>query len=133
MADREGLERAEPLRDRQEREGSPGPLRRDQEGAEVDQSALLDDQIEDGRRLVERFAADGHPVWAAFWAKTAEEGIWFLFVATEFIDEEGPAAAYRAVSESARKLGELGIPLSAIKVVSPSNPIAKDVLAAMAR
>jgi len=40
----------------------------------VDQSTLVEDQIDDGRRFVERFAADGNPVQAAFWVKTAEEG-----------------------------------------------------------
>jgi hypothetical protein len=59
----------------------------------VDQSTLVEDQIDDGRRFVERFAADGHSVQAAFWVKTAEEGLWFLYVATDLVDREGPAAA----------------------------------------
>ena len=31
--------------------------------------------MEDGRRFVERYAADGNSVVAAFWAKTEEEGL----------------------------------------------------------
>jgi hypothetical protein len=99
----------------------------------VDQSTLVENQIADGRRFIERFAADGTPVQAAFWVKTAEEGLWFLYVATELIDRVGPAAAYRAVHTSLRKLGEAWVSSSEIKVVSPSNPIARDVLAIMAR
>ncbi|HUY89939.1 MAG TPA: hypothetical protein VMV10_14480 [Pirellulales bacterium] len=99
----------------------------------MDQSTLVDNQVDDGRRLVERFAADGNPVQAAFWVKTADEGLWFLYVATEIVDRGGPAAAYRAVYESLHKLKEPSVALSEIKLVSPSNPIAKDVLAIMAR
>jgi hypothetical protein len=99
----------------------------------VDQGTLVENQIDDGRRFVERFAVDGNPVQAAFWVKTAEEGLWFLYVATDLIDREGPAVAYRAVHASLRKLGESWVPSSAIKVISPSNPIAKDVLTVMTR
>jgi hypothetical protein len=99
----------------------------------VDQSTLVEDQIADGRRFVERFAADGNPVQAAFWVQTAEEGLWFLHVVSDIIDRLGPAAAYRAVHASLQKLGESSVFSSQIKVISPTNPIAKDVLAVMAR
>lgn len=99
----------------------------------MDQSTLVENQIDDGRRFVERFAADGNPVQAAFWVKTAEEGLWFLYVATDIVDRAGPAATYRAVHASLQKLGESWVSSSEIKVVSPSNPIARDVLAVMAR
>jgi hypothetical protein len=98
----------------------------------VDQGTLVEEMIVGGRRFVERFAADGNPVRAAFWIKTAEEGIWFLYVASEIIDRDGPAAAYRAVDASLRKLDKPEISSSAIKVISPSNPIAQDVLPVLA-
>ncbi len=99
----------------------------------MDQGTLVEEKIDDGRRFVERFAADGNPVQAAFWVKTAEEGIWFLYVATEIVDRDGPAAAYRAVHASLRKLGKSSVSSSEIKIISPNNPIAKDVLASMGR
>ena len=99
----------------------------------MDQSTLVEDRIDDGRRFVERFAADGNPVHAAFWVETAEERIWFLYVVTDLVDRVGPAIAYRAVNSSLQKLGELWLSSSEIKVVGPSNPVARDVLAIMAR
>ena len=99
----------------------------------MDQSTLVGDQIDDGRRFVERFAADGNPVQAALWVKTAEEGLWFLYVVTDLYDREGPSAAYRAVHASLEKLGECWVSSSEIKVISPSTPIAKEVLAVMSR
>jgi hypothetical protein len=94
---------------------------------------LVEDQIDDGRRFVERFAADGNPVRAAFWVKTAEEGLWFLYVVTDLVDSVGPAAAYRAVHASLQRLGQSWISSSEIKVISPNNPIARDVIAVMVR
>jgi len=99
----------------------------------VDQGSLVEEQIGDGRRFVERFAADGNPVSAAFWIKTAEEGIWFLYVATDMFDRHGPAAAYRAVHSSLQKLGKSSVSSSEIKVISANNPMARDVLALMTR
>ncbi len=99
----------------------------------MDQSALVEDRIDDGRRFIERFAANGQSVRAAFWVKTVEEGIWFLYVVTDLVDREGPTAAYRAVHSALQQLREPSVSSSEIKVISPNNPIAKDVLAAMAR
>jgi len=94
---------------------------------------LVEDRIDDGGRFVERFAADGNPVQAAFWVKTVEEGLCFLYVVTDILDGVGPAAAYRAVHASLQKLGESWVSSSQIKVISPNNPIAKDVLSILAR
>ncbi len=94
---------------------------------------MVEIPIDDGRRLVERFAADGNQVLAAFWAKSAEEEHWFLYVVAEIYAREGPAVAYRAVEESLRKLGTTAVSGSEIKLIGPNNPIAKDVLAIMAR
>ncbi|QJW98815.1 hypothetical protein [Frigoriglobus tundricola] len=98
----------------------------------MDQGTLVEQKIDAGRRFVERFAADGNPVRAAFWARTEEEGIWFLYVATDVVDSAGPAATYRAVHASLKKLGESWVSSSEIKVVSPTHPVAKGVLAIVA-
>lgn len=99
----------------------------------MDKSALVGDEISDGRRFIERFAADGNSVEAAFWVKTDEDELWFLYVVTDLVDLEGPAAAYRAINESLKNVGECWITSSEIKAIGPRNPTAKDVLAIMAR
>jgi hypothetical protein len=98
----------------------------------MDQSTLVGEKIDAGRRFIERFVADGNPVLAAFWAKL-EDSVWFLYVATELADTEGPAGSYRAVNASLAKGAESEIGGSEIKIVSPNKPIVKKVLAAMAR
>jgi hypothetical protein len=98
----------------------------------VDQGALVESKIGDGRRLVERFAADGNPVRAAFWARTVEDDLSFLYVVSDVYDRDGPTASYRAVHSAIQKLGKCSVRSSEIKVISPKNPMAKDVLAIMA-
>ena len=99
----------------------------------MDQVALVDKEIADGRRFIERFAADGNSVRAAFWVKTEEEGDWFLYVVTDIYDSDGPAAAYRSVHRSLASLQNSWISGSDIKVIGPKNPIARDAEAVMAR
>ena len=95
----------------------------------MEQSSLLDTDLYDGRRFVERFAADGNPVTTAFWAKTAEDGTWFLYVATELVERQGPIAAYRAVHAALDKIDYSSITSSNVKVINTLNPMVKDVLA----
>lgn len=99
----------------------------------MDQSTLVGNQVEDGRRFVERFAVDGNPVHAAFWVKNADDDLWFLYLATPIVDRDGQPAAYRNVRASLQKLNDTWITSSEIKVVGENNPIVKDVLAIMAR
>ena len=58
----------------------------------MDQVALVENQIDDGRRLLDQLAADGVVVRAACWVKPAEEDWWSLDLATPVIEEKGPAA-----------------------------------------
>jgi hypothetical protein len=99
----------------------------------VGQSTLVEEWIADGRRFVERFAADGNPVQVAFWGRTIEAGDWYLYVATDLYDRDGPLASYRAVQTSLSKLGDSAVSNSEIKVISPKNSIVREVLAAMSR
>lgn len=99
----------------------------------MDQSPLVSEQIDEGRRFIERFVAEGAPVRAAFWGKAVDEDTWFLYVATELRDREGPSAAYRAVRASLQRLETCALSGSEVKAISPNNPIAKDVISIMAR
>jgi hypothetical protein len=98
----------------------------------MDQSTLVEDQIDDGRRFVEQFVMDGNTVRIAFWVKT-DDGLWFLYVVADGLDSQGPAKIYRSVHESLRKVNDLSISSSEIKVVSPNNPVAKEILALASR
>jgi hypothetical protein len=91
-------------------------------------STLVAPQIDDGRRFVERFAADGNPIQAAFWLDGEDFSDWCLYIVTELVDTVGPTEAYRAVRESIEKLSNVGIRRSDIKVIGVGDRLSKDML-----
>jgi len=89
---------------------------------------LVENQISDGQTLLTRLAGAGFDVTAACWVKTSEEGRWFLYIVSKAVDERGPAAAYREAYGVLQSMDSPWISMSEVKLISPQNPIAQDVL-----
>src|SRR5713226_7505744 len=94
----------------------------------MDTDTLVENQIDDGRKLVAQLFRNNCDVTAACWVKTSEEGRWFLYIASTAVDEKGPTAAYREVYGVLRSMELQGISMFDVKLISPTNPIARDVL-----
>jgi hypothetical protein len=94
----------------------------------VDSDELVEFQIDAGQRLVVQLVRDGFEVKAAFWAKTAEEGIWFLYIATPLVEQRGSAEAYRLLQASLQRLEGIPLSLADVKVIGAENPVTRDVL-----
>lgn len=92
----------------------------------MDTVTLVEHQIEDGQRLLDRLADDGFVFRVACWVKPVEEGRWSLFIAAPAVDEIGASAAYRKVYAVLRSLGESWITDSDIKLISLKHPVAQD-------
>src|SRR5262245_47507467 len=76
-------------------------------GAFMDQSILVDEQINDGKRLFDRLAEEGVAVTAACWLKESESGWWHLYIATPLVGEDGgKKQAYRRMNEVIRQTPE---------------------------
>ena len=97
------------------------------------QTTLVDKQIDDGQTLASLLAESGFDVTAAFWLKTSEEGLWFLYIASRFIDDEGLAAGYRRLNAEMRAMPDLWVSPFEIKLIGARNPIAQDVLNVLGR
>jgi hypothetical protein len=94
----------------------------------MDQVALVTEQIQDGRRLVERLVQEGFCVTAACWLKTHDDGQWFLYIASPLVDED-PIKAYRRVHTLVRQMPHpFWVEPFDVKLVSPSSPVAKAAL-----
>jgi hypothetical protein len=94
----------------------------------MDTATLVDEQIVEGKSLVNQLKERHFPVSAAFWVLTSDEGLWFLFIASPVVDEEGLAAAYRRVNTELSRCGVRGILRTDIKVVGVGDPIAIDAM-----
>ena len=99
----------------------------------MDTNALVEFQIDAGQRLIVQLIRDGFRIETAFWAKTEEEGIWFLYIASPLVEEKGLAGSYRVLQSSHQRLQGIPLSLSDIKLIGKDNPITRDVLAFLAR
>jgi hypothetical protein len=96
----------------------------------VDTTTLVDELIEDGRKIVEQLPQDGFEVTAAFWLKAAEDGQWYFYIVSPVAESERLSDAYRRLHTLVRRMPQpLRIDPLEVKLIGPSNPIAKDVLA----
>lgn len=98
----------------------------------MDQSTLVAEVIEDGRKLVAALIAAGISVERAFWLQASEEDFWFLYIVTDLADQ-GPAVVYQRIYAIYRQLNLQWLDVSAIKAIRPSSQIAQDVGALVAR
>ena len=94
----------------------------------MDQTTLVGNQIGDGEKLVKELVRNRFDVTAAFWAKTSEEGSWFLYIVSKAVDELGLRKAYRLLNDIVGKTPDLGLSPLNVKLIGVSNPIAKDAL-----
>lgn len=99
----------------------------------MDQGTLVENQIDDGLKLVELLAAAKFDVTAAWWVRTSEDGRWTLYIASKVVDESGTGDPYREVHRGLTTMSDPWISMSEIKVIGSTDPITKDVLAIQAR
>jgi hypothetical protein len=96
------------------------------------QATLVDIQIKDGQRLIDRLTQEGVVVTAAAWVKESESGDWYLYLATPLVTEGGgKRSAYHRVNAVIRELLKEGFGMDpyAKKVIGPHDPIARDLVA----
>jgi hypothetical protein len=92
-------------------------------------SALVERDVELGRKLVAALALSRIPVTAAFWGRTEEPNKWGIFVVTPLVDSKGRSAAYREVIGALEKnIVFSDIPWMRIFVVSPRSPASKSIM-----
>ena len=91
----------------------------------MDQGPLVREQIAAGEKLIAEFSTY-KPVAAAFWAKESESGNWYLYLASELIDDSTKHADYGVVL---RLIGQqVWLDPFQVKVISASDPIGRSVL-----
>src|ERR1700723_820469 len=94
----------------------------------MDQIALVENQIDDGQRLLDKLMEADFVVRAACWVKPAEEDWWSLYIATPAVDEKGPSVGYGQVIPVLRSLEPVTIGASDIKLVGEKHPIVEDAI-----
>src|SRR5436305_1438053 len=102
----------------------------------MDQGTLVDIEIADGQRLIERLITEGIAVTAAGWIRESDSGLWFLYIATPLVGEDGATRpAYRRLLAVIRQMEKEGFSVDPfeVKLIGSDDPVAKDILAIHAR
>lgn len=93
----------------------------------MDESSLVSEEIDAGAEFVNLFDKQV-PVTAAFWAKPADAGQWYLYIASEQIDDEGIGRAYREVLRLAKQPLRSYLDPFQVKLISGKDPLAQAAL-----
>jgi hypothetical protein len=100
----------------------------------VDTTALVNDLIEDGRQIVEQLPQNGFEVMAAFWLKAAEDGLWYFYIVSPVAENERLNDAYGRLHTLIRRMPQpLSVDPLEVRLIEPSDPMAKDIFAIHSR
>lgn len=99
----------------------------------MDTELLVDDHVEDGRRLLTELASQGFEISIAFWVRAREEDLWVFYIASPQVGRVSIGDVYRIVYAALGRLTNASITLSNVKLIAPDNPIAVDAMAVRKR
>src|SRR6266487_5334987 len=87
-------------------------------------TALVDRDLEIGRKILAALTTASIPVSVALWAYIPQIGEWQLFIATSLVDSKGPKAAYDQVLGILHDVGmDPELPWRRIFLRSPKDPV----------
>lgn len=89
----------------------------------MDKELLVEEQIDDGRRLIIELLRADFDVTGAFWVRTGEDGLWLFYISSTAVDVKKVGGAYRQVYACLNNLSSPWIAPSDIKLIHPSNPV----------
>ena len=96
----------------------------------MDTDTLVENRIDYGQKLVEELPQRGFEVMAAFWLQPSENGKWYFYIVSPVVDAEGLIQAYRRLHPAIYAMPQpFWIDPLEIKLIGPSNAIARDVMA----
>jgi hypothetical protein len=93
----------------------------------MDQGPLVIEAIDVGAELVRRLDKSV-PVQAAFWVKDSEEGQWYLYIASDQIDDKNLDVAYGEVLRLAGQMASPYLDPFQVKLIPTSDSLAQAAL-----
>ena len=97
----------------------------------MDQGAMVNDQLDGGKQLIQELQHSGFDVSVAFWTKPSDEGKWFLYLASPTVDEKGAGAAYQHAYGLILAMPELGIEPLEVRLIGIADSMAVAAAAAI--
>ena len=95
----------------------------------MDTNTLVTEMIDDGKRILEQLAQGGFEITAALWLKKAEDSQWYFYIVSPLATSQKASDGYGRLLMLIRRVPDLWIDPIEVRLIEPSHPIAKDVLA----
>jgi len=89
----------------------------------VDSKALVNDEIDAGAELVERFDKF-MPVKVAFWLKPAEDDSWSLYIAADRVKQDGVAPGNREIVRLCQEINSPYLDMFQVRLIATDHPLA---------
>jgi hypothetical protein len=94
----------------------------------MDKPGLVEQDVREGRRLIEALDRAGFPLPVACWLNLKEIGVWQLRLGSPLVQEQGSRSVYGTIQTIlAAATPKIAINLDDIKVVAESDPIAMEL------
>jgi hypothetical protein len=94
----------------------------------MDQSTLVNPQIEAGKWMIDEFAKH-YPVKAAYWLRSDEDGDWYLYLASDKINDANFDIAYGEVLRITSMSRNSWLNPFRVKVVGMDDSVARAIAA----
>ena len=94
----------------------------------MDQVTVVNEQIESGKQLIDKLNDDRFEVQVAFWARLTDEEKWYLYLASPFVDDNGPTEAYRRVFDVMRTMSDLWVDPFDVRVIGVNDSLTQGAL-----
>jgi hypothetical protein len=91
------------------------------------EGSLVSEQITSGARFLAEFQKCRR-VQSACWLKDGDEGVWYLYVASDQITDDNLRQVYREVGQVADTLRDPEFDVFRVKVIGADDPVAQGVL-----
>jgi hypothetical protein len=96
----------------------------------MDKTTLVGDTVNEGQRILEQLARTNFQISAALWVKDAEKGEWYLYIVSPAVENTSREEGYTQLHAAIRTLPELlWMDRWQVRLIGPSSPIGRDILA----
>lgn len=95
----------------------------------MDSEVLVENRIEDGRKLIDELDRNNFDVTVAFWVRTSEEASWFLYIGSNSVDPAKIGDSYRTLYSCLSRISGPSLTISEVRLIHTTNPIAQNALA----
>src|SRR5690348_15121195 len=90
----------------------------------MDQIALVNQQIDEGGKLLDALRRNGCDISAACWMQASEDEQWYLYIASADVDRKGIREAYGIVHGVIRGMAQpIGVDPLEVRLVSATDPL----------